>query len=224
MPAVGTRNERKGNGMAEQTSPAFLVFSKEEYADRLARARKLMVQNNFDALLVSAPANLVYLTGYRTNLFDSNFRPFLSVIPADGDPVLLLPNLEVGVGQEISPFKDIRAWGTTKECVAPDAITATRDVIVEKKLDHGHIAIEQGNGMRIGLGLDQFAQLKDATPGVTWENSAPLLWELRKIKSPAEIDYIRESQRINDASYEAALKFAHEGVTEKDLLRVLGPR
>lgn len=200
----------------------YLTFSPEEYGQRLDRAKRLMEEQRLDALLVSALSNIVYLTGYRTHLFDSNFRPFLAIIPRDGDPTLLLPNLELGAGQENSPFADIRAWGATPGCIAPDSITAARDVIMEKGLAKGRIGIEQGSGMRIGMGLDQFAQLKSFLPDVEWPNSAPLLWQLRKIKSPTEVAYIRESQRVTDAAYHAALDLGAVGVSERDLQRVLG--
>jgi Xaa-Pro aminopeptidase len=135
---------------------------------------------------------------------------------------LLLPDLELGVGQEVSPFEDIRPWGSTKVAVAADAISTVKLVVEEKGLANARIGVEQGSGMRIGMGLDQFAQLKDALPGVTWSNAAPLFWSLRQVKSAQEIAYMRESERINDAAYHAALDFAKAGVTEKDLLRVLG--
>jgi Xaa-Pro aminopeptidase len=208
--------------MSKRPPASMLVFSEAEYAERLRRARRLMGEHGFDALLVSAPPNVTYLTGYRTNLFDSNFRPFLSVIPRDGDPVLLLPNLEVGVGEETSPFDDIRAWGSTPECIAPDAVSAVAVVAREKGLSGGRIGIERGLNMRIGMGLDQFDQLQEMLPDAEWPNSAALLWALRVVKSPAEVAYIRESQRITDAAYHASLDFAREGVSEKDLLRVLG--
>jgi Xaa-Pro aminopeptidase len=201
-----------------------LTFTREEYEERLHRARRLMAEERIDALLVSAPANLVYLSGYRTQLFDSNFRPFLAIIPLESEPVLLLPDLELGVGQETSPFTDVRAWGWTKGCIAPDALSGIRDIVVERKLDQGHIAIEQGDNMRIGMGLDQFAQLKEMLPEVDWPNSAPLLWRLRRVKSPAEVAYVRESQRITDVAYHAVLEAAHEGVNELELLSVLGTR
>lgn len=206
--------------MASRAS--MLAFPREEYAARRHHAQRLMEQQQLDALLVSAAANLVYLTGYRTNLFVSGFRPFLAVIPREGEPTLILPNLELGAGQETCPFDDIRAWGGTPDCVAPDWLTAVRDVIREKGLANGRIGIERGGGMRIGLGLDQFEQLQAALPTAEWPNSAPLLWQLRKVKSPAEIACLREAQRITDAAYHAVLDFARAGMNERDLLRVLG--
>ena len=41
-------------------------FPKEEYAARYRRARQLMDENGYDALLLSLGIHLRYLTGYRT--------------------------------------------------------------------------------------------------------------------------------------------------------------
>jgi Xaa-Pro dipeptidase len=208
--------------MSKRRPASMLVFPAEEYDARLQRARQLMDEQGMDALLISARPNIMYLTGYRTNLFDSNFRPFLAVIPRDGDPTLLLPDLEIGVGEETSPFDDIRAWGRTPGCFAPDVISAVVTVVREKGLSAGRIGIERGLNMRIGMGLDQFEQIQEMLPDTEWPNSAALLWQLRAVKSPAEIAFIQESQRITDAGYHAVLDYAREGVSEKDLLRVLG--
>jgi Xaa-Pro dipeptidase len=208
--------------MGTSNGASMLVFSREEYAERLRRARELMAKQGLDALLLSSLANVVYLTGYRSQLFVSTFRPFLALIPLNSDPVLLLPDLELGVGQEVSPIADIRPWGRVAGSIAPTGIAAAALVIKEKGLAGGRIGIEQGAGMRLGMGLDQFDELKALVPDAAWINSASLLWELRKVKSPAEVACLREAQRITDAAYHACLDYAREGVNELDLLRVLG--
>src|SRR5437899_2109729 len=69
----------------ELTVQSMLLFPVSEYRQRVDRARALMREANLDALLVSAPNNLTYISGYRTNLFDSNFRPFLCLLSLDGE-------------------------------------------------------------------------------------------------------------------------------------------
>ena len=76
-----------------------LNFSVEEYEGRIKKAQQLLEEKDYAFLLLSQPENLIYLTGYRTILYQSKFRPFLAIIPKDGDPVLILPILEKGVGE-----------------------------------------------------------------------------------------------------------------------------
>lgn len=210
---------------------SMMLFSKDEYLQRQERARAAMREAGMDAVLTSAPNNLVYLSGYRTNLFDSNFRPFLALFPVEGDPTLILPTLEVGVGQEVSWIPDIRAWGPPAgeivwkgfpEIMAADAINAARIVIQEKNLDGAKIGIEKGFGQRVGMSIDQFNQLAGMLPGVEWCDSTALMWKVRSVKSPKEIEYLREANRITDAAYHATVEAAHEGVTERYLQGVMG--
>src|SRR5688572_19474675 len=129
-----------------------MLFTPEEFRDRIRRARELMAQQKIDALLVSQPQNIIYLTGYRTNLFVSNFRPYLAIIPLEGEPTLLMPLLELGVAEELSWIDDIRAWGPdldtdlTRNMYAPDSLTAAKKVIEEKKLTKARFGIELGMG------------------------------------------------------------------------------
>ena len=158
-----------------------MVFSAQEYRQRSDRASKLMAEHDLDAILITSANNLTYFTGYRTNLFDSNFRPFLAVIPADGEPTLILPNLEKGVGEETSWIDDLRVWGAdlgnplTSGMFAKDAVGAAVAVLKEKKLENARVGIELGFGQRIGMSVNEFDQLRSQLPAVEWRIDADLL-------------------------------------------------
>ena len=210
---------------------SMLLFSTDEYKERLERARKAMTEAKVDAMLVSAPNNLTYISGYRTNLFDSNFRPFLCLVTVSGDPVLILPTLEVGVGEEVSWIRDIRSWGAApgeiawrgeNPVIAADSLNAARIVIEERKLASGRIGIEQGFGQRIGMSIEQFGQLKGMLPKVEWTDSTGIFWKLRAVKSKQEIEYMRRASKITDTGYQAVLAGAHEGMTERELQGIMG--
>ncbi len=111
-----------------------LDFSIEEYQTRIKNAQKVLDEKGLDFLLLSQAENLIYLTGYRTILYGSKFRPFLAVIPKEGDPVLILPVLEKGVGEKTSFYDDIRTCGTIPGVAGPVPISLAKDVIVAKTL------------------------------------------------------------------------------------------
>jgi len=207
---------------------SMMLFSRDEYEDRLRRARALMREQEIDAVLVSQPQNLIYYTGYRTNLYVSNFRPFLAILPLESDPVLLLPFLELGVGQEVAWIDDQRAWGPnmdtdfTRDMFAVDALESATKVLKEKKLDRARIGTELGMGQRIGMSVQQLDQLKAGLPGATWKDASPLLWKVRGKKSKKEVEFLRKASQITDKGYEAVLKIAKEGVTERELQAAMG--
>ena len=59
--------------------------------------------------------------------------------------------------------------------------------------------------------------LKSRYPHVTIEDCSPMLWDLRKIKSPAEIELMRECGRIGVEAHKTFMKATGVDVTEKYL-------
>lgn len=199
-----------------------MYFPPEEYAERVRRARVLMRENDVDVLLVSAPNNLTYMSGYRTNLFDSNFRPYFALIPQEGEATLILPDLEIGVGQEISWIDDVRQWGANKGGIAPDGYSALVTVMQQRGFDRSKVAIEKGFGQRVGMSYDEFVDLQERLPGVQWKDCTPMLWHLRARKSDAEVAKLRKASEITDAAYEAVRQQAKEGTSEREINAIMG--
>ncbi|MBI4280313.1 MAG: aminopeptidase P family protein, partial [Armatimonadetes bacterium] len=151
--------------------------------------------------------------------FSSTFRPFTAVIPRESDPVLLLPNLELGLGRDTCWFADIRIWGGAKADYK-DPLEAAKAVIDEKKLRR--VGVEMSRGQRIGMTLEQWGQVQRLLPNVQWGDSADVLWRLRMVKSPTEVAYMREACRQTDAGIAAAVAVAREGASEMEMSVAMG--
>jgi len=198
----------------------YMDFPLEEYRDRYQRVQRLMREADLDAILLSDAGNLIYVTGYRTLLLVSKFRPFLALAFADGDPVLILPNLEVGVGRKMAWVQDVRGWGARGYyCDRPDVLSIIKDVIAERRLQGKRVGFELSAGQRLAMTFDQYEAIRGAftAAGCQIADAAPLMWKARVRKSPREIDYLRVAGRATDAGYLAALEIAQEGVSEKEL-------
>lgn len=200
----------------------YMDFPMEEYKERTDKASILMKEKQIDALLATQPANLIYLAGYRTQLYDSKFRPFLTVLPSQGDPILIVPILEAGVAKKTSWLEEIHFWGSTLEAEAEDPFLLTEKVLRQKGLTKAKIGIEKGFGQRIGMSLTQFEKLKELLPGVEFVDSSNIIWKLRMVKSKREIDYLKEACRITDEAFKAAVEFIEEGTTEMDIAKEMG--
>jgi Xaa-Pro aminopeptidase len=201
---------------------SMMYFPAEEYAERVRRARELMEEQGIDALVATAPNNITYISGYRTNLFDSNFRPYFAVIPRESDAVLLLPSLESGVGQETSWIVDQPSWGPNEGDIAPDGFSAIVLELGDKGLTKGKLAIERGFGQRIGMHLDAYLDLEARLPDVEWVDATPVFWKLRGLKSAAEVANLRKAAEITDAAYEKVLSSVHEGMSEREIQSIMG--
>lgn len=200
----------------------FLDFDVAEYEDRLARAQEKMAELDIDGLVLSDESNLIYLTGNRTILYSSKFRPFLAVVPQQGEPTLILPNLEVGIGRKTSWVEDVRGWGKGLYADAPDPFTLVADAMKEKGIADGRVGLELGHGMRLGMNQDQFAELKSNVPNVTWVNAADVMWPVRLVKSDQEVEYIRQACKATDIAWKDAADACGVGVTEREIARIIG--
>ncbi len=173
--------------------------------DRLARAAEAARAAGFDALLVTAGADLRYLTGY-----DALPLPRLTclVVPADGDAALVVPTLE-RPRAESSPAGalgiEIVGWDETDD---PYALTA-RFV--------GTSA--QTVGISDRTWLSHALRWRDALPGVRQELAGAALRALRMRKTPEEVEALRESARIIDGVQEQIQGMRLAGRTEQEVGR-----
>ena len=73
---------------------------------------------------------------------------------------------------------------------------------------------------RLTRELQFVKQLRDRFPQVEIRDCAPLVWELRQIKSPAELDVLRRAARIDVKAHRALIQSTRPGVSERSLAAV----
>ena len=86
----------------------------EARADRFARVREAMAAQGIDALLLSLGADLPWLSGYEAMPLE---RPTVLVVPADGQAVLVVPELEAPRVEERGELFSIRPWRESEDAV-----------------------------------------------------------------------------------------------------------
>ena len=59
------------------------------------------------AAVLVHPPNLRYLVGFHSNAYS---RPLTLIVPADGDPTLLVPRLEELQAREMTRVADVRSY------------------------------------------------------------------------------------------------------------------
>lgn len=185
-------------------------FARAEYDARLARTRQLLADRGLAALLVFSQDSHFYLTGY-----DSVGYLFFqcAVVTADGQPVTLLtrrPDLQQA--KETSTIEDIRIWYNTEDANPAGDLKA---ILEEKGLKGQRIGIELdtygltgANWERVRLALGEWCRLEDASDIVRRQ---------RVIKSPAELEHVREAARLADLALAAMAAAARPGCLEGDI-------
>src|ERR1039457_280235 len=78
------------------------------YKERIARLQAAMKEFGYQAVVLEPGPAMVYLTGVR---WGKSERPFAVVLPAQGEPVWVLPGFEEARARElIHVGPDIRVW------------------------------------------------------------------------------------------------------------------
>ncbi|MGB3539511.1 MAG: ectoine hydrolase DoeA [Mesorhizobium sp.] len=192
-----------------------LKFSREEYADRLAKTRKAMEAKGIDVLICSDPSNMAWLTGYDGWSF---YVHQAVVVPPNGEPVWY------GRGQDANGAK-------RTAYLAHDNIVGYADHYVQSTERHpmdflSQILADRGWGSkRIGVEMDNywfsaaaFASLQKHLPNARFPDATALVNWQRAIKSPTEIDYMRKAARIVEGMHARIVDTMEVGMRKCDLV------
>lgn len=180
-----------------------LDFSLEEYNQRIDAVRKRMSDRGADALLVDQFEHLVYLFGYLPTaaLYQA------CLLPIDGPPRMLVRGLDMPTFRRQSWVEDVTAYSDWEDPI--ELIGA-----MAQELGISRLALETDSNF---LTIKRYQQLRRSLPQVEIIDFSSILWELRLIKSQAEIGYLREAARIADASLLVARDAAGEGQNVRDV-------
>src|SRR5688500_7799830 len=83
-------------------------ITRDERAARVQKAQRLMSENKISALFLEGGSSMFYFTGVRWGLSE---RPFVSVIPAKGEPAWVCPGFEEARARElVGKTAEVRVW------------------------------------------------------------------------------------------------------------------
>ena len=175
-----------------------------------------MAEENVDALLVGTGVNLQYFSGYPTPA-QSSSRPFLLVLPSQGDPVLVVHAGRQYEAEQFSWVRDIRVYNRLSHLPA-DILSG---IIREQALEAARIGMEWGHGMRSDLPTWEILQFAREFPGMQLVDGSEIIWRQRLIKSEAEIALVRRACAITSIAYGRLFDQIQEGMTEEEVVRRL---
>jgi Xaa-Pro dipeptidase len=177
------------------------AFSVEEFQERVRRVQKVVAEKGLDAVLITRPQNVYYLTGFRSlgaGLAAGMGQIHAAAVPAEGTPTLFMRALETKTAAkycwtDVQPYRDYE-----------DAYAA-----IAKALPAGtkRLGIEQ-----LEITALQLERLRRACPAVEMVDISMTVERLRRVKSPQEIAYTREAGRIADIGFRTAIETVKDGV------------
>lgn len=188
---------------------------------RAIRARELMEERGFDALLVSgdfsAGMNYYWLSGHMPRDFQQNYsRPHVMVLPLHSEPFLYVYDVNVENARELSWVDDVVGY------VPPFDGAALGNVLNARGLGSARLGAELGEDQRLLFPALALTELQVECPHLQLLDASDLIWQLRMIKSDAEVAYIEESNRINGEALRNAFASISGGDDEIDVARIVG--
>jgi len=179
-------------------------FADSVYADRLRRAAREAAARDVDALLITPSSDYTYLLGYAAPALE---RLTCLVLPAEGQPTLVLPLLEEPLARhELGALADRIAFVPWEERDDPFAL-------VREVLDSGTLRVALQDQMWARFALRLGAALDPAELVV----ASPVLSALRRVKSKAEVDRLRLAARAADDAMDAIRGERFSGRTEREV-------
>lgn len=184
-------------------------FELAEFLDRQARVRSAMAAAGIDLLLVVSPISANYLIGARGKIYQF-FRCLF--FPLDGPSVFLTRLPEVPEAIDLSLADEVRAWGGREP---EDPVEAFRTILAEKGWANRRIGLEVPNYYLHPL---HYEQMKAVLGTSLVMDASRLIEELKFVKSPAEIAYIRKAASIADAGIDTFRTALRIGRTEFEVV------
>jgi Xaa-Pro dipeptidase len=184
-------------------------ITKEERQERIDRARKLMSENNLDAIVLMAGTSLNYFTGIR---WWGGERLFALVLPAKGAAFYVCPAFEEGRAREQiakapdGEHGDVRTW---QEDDSPYQLVAQG--LKERGVVTGTLGIEETIRFLFSDGLTK------AAPSVTMSSATPVTAGCRMTKSTHEIALMRLAAQVTLSAYEAVYRALRLGMTQNQV-------
>jgi len=174
-----------------------LHFTKRELAGRRRRACEQMAEAGLDGLLLFRQESMYYLTGYDTSGYSMFQGMYLG---ADGRLALCTRSADLRQARLTSVVPDVRIW-RDREGASP--AVDLRDMLADLGCRGQRLGVEYHaygltaqRGKMVDAALEGFCRTEDASD---------LVRLLRLVKSPAELEYVREAGRLADR----ALAFAN---------------
>jgi ectoine hydrolase len=192
-----------------------LPFSASEYAARLAKTRGEMAARGLDAIFVTDPSNMAWLTGYDGWSFYVHQGVLLT---HEGEPMW---------------------WGRAMDAVGAqrttylhhDNIAGYDDTYVQNPAKHPmqdlcqHLAARGLAKARIGFEMDNyyftasaFLSLRKHLPAADFHDTTGLVNWQRAVKSATEIDYMRRAARIVERMHAVIREKAVVGMAKNALI------
>ena len=193
------------------------AFPEAEYAARVGKVRAALAAEGLDAIYVTSPANLTYLTGY--DMIWYHLRSLTGVlVRADTDATVFFD--ERAHTTIVSTTPEIREVVWLDDSSFSESIEVIARALEARGLGKAAIGIEKWGYSPHASVVDALEQSVQSL-GANVVDATPLVEEIRFVKSPLEVAHVRKAAAIADEAMAAARDAMRPGITETELEGVI---
>ncbi|NIQ37178.1 MAG: M24 family metallopeptidase [Proteobacteria bacterium] len=179
----------------------------ESSQKRALLLQRRMAEKKADYVILSDPDTIYYMSGFWGYMGMELGRPTIVVVPASGSFALITPTMETDMARAMTWIEDIRGW---IDGIGEEWKKHVRDLL--------------GSAEKITIGIEQsqihpviLEGLRREAPEATFVDFSDVVAEMRMIKSPQEIEVMRQAGQVAVAMCEAGVHAIGEGVPEYEV-------
>ncbi|APZ44579.1 ectoine hydrolase DoeA [Acidihalobacter ferrooxydans] len=191
-----------------------MPFSPQEYAERVSRTKALMKAQGLEVFLVFDPANMNYLTGYDGWSF---YVPQLVVIAlAEPEPIWIGRGIDANGALETTYLDSDNIYSYSDRYVQHDhrhPMDFVAHILRERELDNARIGLDMDSYYFSARGYEV---LRRQLSHASFTDVTRLVSGLRSIKSPQELEYMRQAGQIMQRVMKVAVGHVEPGVRQCD--------
>ncbi|RUX94148.1 MULTISPECIES: Xaa-Pro peptidase family protein [unclassified Mesorhizobium] len=190
------------------------AFEKSEFVQRLVRVKRQMVSAGIDVLCVANPANIDYMTGYNVNSY-SNIQAVI-VDLSDDQPHWLGRFMDTGGALELTYLDQDHVHhyvDSFVDAVDKHPFDAVVALITSRGLGSKRIGVEKQTFFMQPRSVEV---LQAELPNATITDASSVVNWVRTVKTPAELEYIRQAGILTDLGIVAAYEAIQVGLRGSD--------
>ena len=187
-------------------------FEPAEYQQRCLTAQRAMHARQCDVMLLCTEVEIRYYTGFRTSFWLSPTRPWFVLLPLEGMPIAIVPEIGASLMQQCY-IGELLTWPS------PRPHDEGVSLLLQKLKDYRRIGLPMGAGSSLRMPLADLQRLQHSLTSAEFVDCNDLIVEQRLVKSEAEIALIASICEAASAAFAQAPKLFSAGQTMQDAFR-----
>lgn len=193
-------------------------FTPDELETRTLKLQRRMHQRGIDAVFVCTEPEFRYFSGFKSQFWESPTRPWFLVIPAEGKPIAVVP--EIGAaGLRQTWIEDVRSWPSPRP--EDDGVSLLASALRDCGRRHGCLGTLLGPETHLRMPAQNFVVLQDQMSGYQWVDVSSDIQSLRSVKSDAEVAKVRFACEVAATGFDHLLDHLAMGMTEREACKAM---